>query len=403
MSRTLACTLVLLAGARAPAAAKLPPPTREHAFVVMPPGRRNDGLRRHPFYGYVITPHAVVDGGVVYCAYQNGRGEPMVASYDIAKKTRAGPVRASTFGLGGDDHGNPSFYVDRKGYLHVFYGCHGRAMRHTKSVKPRDITKWQEQKPPTPRATYPQSMRLSDGTACLFYRAGGHMAPWTLRTSTDDCTTWSKGMRIIEMRVKPRDPRAAAYCAFRPGADGKTIHCFWNFKDDNPRRRPKAYPDLHEAVYRYNMYYVRRDPDGVWRTRAGEAVSLPVSKAEADAKCTAYDSGKEFAYPGRIAVDGKDRPHIKLSTGVRDWRKDRRVVVPMRFKYAALAEGKWAVTDNLPDGWSAEVKTVISGRGLEAFGDRSRGRWFIFYRYLPDNSVGIFLYHEATGYAVRQK
>ena len=42
------------------------------------------------------------------------------------------------------------------------------------------------------------------------------------------------------------------------------------------------------AVYRYNVYYVRRDPDGVWRNARGEAVELPISKATADAKCLVY-------------------------------------------------------------------------------------------------------------------
>jgi hypothetical protein len=393
------CIALLAAGAKA--AQELPEPSREHAFAALS-GTRNDGTRYHPFYGLVITPHAVVGKGTVYCAFQNTRGRPIVMAYDIERKAWGGPVVASTFGLGGDDHGNPSVYLDRRGHLHLFYGCHGGPMRHTRTTRPHDISEWSKQKSPTRRATYPQSMRLADGTVCLFYRAGGHMSPWALRTSGDDCATWSKGRRVIEMRVKPRDPRAAAYCDFFPGAHGKTVHCFWNFKDDNPRRRPKAYPRLHEAVYRYNIYYIRRDPDGTWHNAAGEVMGLPVSRAAADAKCLLYDSGKQFAYPNRVAVDRQDRPYLRLRTGVQDWRKGRRVVIPMRLKYATWRDEAWRVSDELPGDWPEEAAAVVGARGFPAFGDSSYGRWFIFYTRFRPSGTGLFLYDERSGYATRE-
>lgn len=369
----------------------LPKPTKEVAFATI------GGKQYHAFYGYTITPHAVVAEGTVYCAFQDSHGRPVAAAYDPTTKAWVGPVRASSFGLGRDDHGNPSLYVDRTGHLHIFYGCHGGPMRHTRSAKPYDITAWHEQKPPTRRATYPQSMRLDDGTMHLFYRAGGHMAPWTMRRSADDCKTWSKGTRLIEMRVKPRDPRAAAYCYFFPGADGKTIHCFWNFKDDNRRRRPKAYPNLHEAVYRYNIYYIRMNADGSWTNAAGQPVSLPVSKAEADAACLVFDSGKEFAYPSRLAVDAQNRPYIRIRTGVENWHP-RTVIVPMRPKYACRRDGDWRVTDAMPDDWPADVTRVIQARGVAAYGQRPP-EWFIFHTYLTPRGTAVFLHNAANEYA----
>jgi len=391
-----------------------PEPSLEQAFAMNRPARLGDRRHYSPFYGYVIGPHAVVERGRVFCAFQNPDGQPIVMAYDVAAGKWTGPVRASEFGLKGDDHGNPSICVDGQGHLHVFYGCHGGPMRHTRSTKPYDVTAWEEQPPPTPRATYPQTMRMADGTVCLFYRAGGHMAPWSLRTITDGCRTWSDAARIIEMRLDPPDRLAAAYCQFFPGAKSDTIHCFWNHKDDNAARvsdqrphpwRPLKYPGLHEAVYRYNVYYVHRNAEGTWQNAAGEAVQLPISKAEADAKCLVYDSGDEFAFLGsRQAVDAADRPYFKFGTGVVDWaRVERRVIVPPVDKYAQFADGHWQVHDAMPERWPPEVRRTVESPGPAAYGPEAAG-WSIFCQrepVEPDAGATVFLYHDERGFATR--
>lgn len=401
------CAMVLGLAANTAFAAAAKPPAGAAAFATI------GGRGYAPFYSYVITPHAVVAKGVVYCAFQNELGRPIVMAYDVKAKTWAGPVVASSFGLGSDAHGNPSLYVDRRGHVHLFYGCHGGRMRHTRSVQPLDITAWREQPPPTPRATYPQSMRLTDGTMCLLYRAGGHKEPWTLRTSTDDCKTWGRGERIIEMRLAPRDPQAAAYAFFFPGTDGRTIHCFWNHKDDNPGRinrgrmkkhpwRPLKYKGLHEAVYRYNMYYIRREANGKWVNVAGETMKLPIGKVLADAKCMLFDSGDEFAYPSRLADDAQNRPYIRIRTGVGDWTSKAKPIVPFRNKYAAARDGKWRVADSLPADWPASVRAVIGQVGLAAYGRAEEGNWYIYRKSIKPTGTAIYLYNDTTGPAARK-
>jgi hypothetical protein len=355
----------------------------------------------------------------VYCAFQNRLGQPQVMVYRTEAKTWDGPVTASTFGLKADDHGNPAICLDRDGYLHVFYGCHGGPMRHTRSAAPRDITQWEEQPPPTPRATYPQTMLLADATICLFYRAGGHVEPWTLRTSGDQGRTWSEPERVIEMRLDPPDKLAAAYCDFFPGSDGRTIHCFWNHKDDNAARvtatrphpwRPLKYPGLHEAVYRYNVYYARRDADGVWRNAGGQSLPLPISKAQADRLCLVFDSGDEFAMlRTRLAVDRDNRPYIRFGVGVVDWvrlHKDpSAVLVPITDRYAQFAEGQWQVSRERPADWPADVARVLRAPGVLAYGDGwPAGHWHIFasrQAIAPGVGCCVFLYNDQTGYAVR--
>jgi hypothetical protein len=372
-----------------------------------------------PFYDYVIAPHAIVTDDAVYCAFQNTKGQPLVMVFRPAGKTWDGPAIASELGLGRDAHGNPSICIDRNGHLHVFYGCHGGPMRHTRSTAPHDITRWEEQGPPTPKATYPQTMLMADGTVCLFYRAGGHMEPWTLRTSRDDCRTWSQPERVVEMRLDPPDRLAAAYCDFFPGSDGRTVHCFWNHKDDNAARvtddrphpwRPLKYEGLHEAVYRYNVYYVRRDADGVWRSAAGQTVKLPISKSEADRRCQVFDSGDEFAMVGtRLAVDHDNRPYILFGTGVVDWvrlhRDPNAVLVPITKRFAHFGSGKWRLNKEMPADWPDQVGRVLKAPGVLAYGkDWPGGHWFIFAvrrRIKPALGCSVFLYNDQTGYAAR--
>jgi len=395
-------------------AADAPSPKPLDAFARI--GHRVFGQNRTytPFYGNVIAPHAVVEKGIVYCAFQNTEGRPIVMAYDPAKKAWAGPVKASEHGLGGDAHGNPSICIDRRGYLHVFCGCHGRAMRHTRSARPLDFTEWVEQEPPTPQATYPQSMRMADRSLCLFYRAGGHKEPWQLRISRDDGKTWSDAESVIEMRRDPPDRQAAAYCMFFPGVERRTVHCFWHHKDDNAARvtkdtphpwRPLKYPGLHEAVYRYNVYYIRRDAGGTWRNAKDDTVNLPVSKREADTRCLVLDSGHEFTSLSRMALYADNRPYLRMAIGVADWaRHPKKVLVPYLTRYVRLADGKWDIREALPGDWPDNARGLLSARGLWAWGEGYPGPWFIFCRNereKPHAGGYVFLYHGDTGYAAR--
>ncbi len=355
------------------------------------------------FYSYYICPHAVEGGGKVFCAYQDGEGRPIAMAYDPAAKTWAGPIRASDHGLGRDTHGNPSICVDRRGRIHLFFGCHGRAMWHVRTARPYDITAWEKIAHPTDRATYPEIMRMADGRLLLFYRAGGHVLPWSMRTSNDDGQTWSQAEKIIEMRLVPRDPKAAAYCAFLPGAAYRTVHCFFVYKDDNPRGNRRKYLGLHEAVYRYNVYYIHRDAEGKWLGADGSKLKLPLSKAEADRHARVHDTGQEFAGHRRIAIGPDDRPYLRFSVGVSDW-KTGKVIVPHRTKFTSPRDGKWPVHDGLPSDWPAAVRRRIMAPGPAAYGSEFPNPWFIHFRAgLREDPTATYIWlgHSETGYAAR--
>jgi len=384
-------------------------PTPANAFAKI----QRDGKPYPAFYNYYICPHAVEEGGKVFCAYQDGQGRPIAMAYDPAARTWTGPVRASSHGLGKDTHGNPSICIDRRGRIHLFFGCHGRKMWHARSARAYDITKWEPMGHPTGRATYPEIMRMADGKLLLFYRAGGHVEPWSMRSSDDDGATWSDPERIIEMRLAPKDPLAAAYCAFLPGAAYETIHCFFVHKDDNPPRvrpglphpwRPLKYPGLHEAVYRYNVYYIRRDAAGVWRGCDGAKLNLPVSKAEADAHAKVHDTGDEFASHRLIAIGADDTPYLKLHQGVSDWKRGK-VIVPGRTMFASPRGGKWRISRQLPADWPAPVRRQMATPGPAAYGKTFPNPWFIHHARGPKadpTATYIWLGHAEKGYAPRQ-
>ena len=138
---------------------------------------QREGKPYKTFYNNYIAPHAVLEKGIVFTAHQDGQGRPIVDAYDISKHSWTGPVRASDSGLGEDTHGNPSITIDAKGHVHIFFGCHRKAMKHVRSAAPYDITQWEDMPSPTPRATYSQSMRMADGSMYLFYRAADIKSP----------------------------------------------------------------------------------------------------------------------------------------------------------------------------------------------------------------------------------
>lgn len=391
--------LTLLMGVTADAAA--PSPSIKQAFASV----QRDGKPYKTFYNDYIAPHAVLENGTVFTAHQDGEGRPIVAAYDIQTKIWTGPQRASEFGLGADTHGNPSICIDRKGYLHIFFGCHGRAMKHIRSVTPYDIKQWEEMSSPTPRATYPQSMRMADGSLFLFYRAGGHLDPWSLRISRDDGATWSEQEPIIEFRHKFPDKKACSYNAFVPGADYKSVHCFWVYKDDDPKGNERRYQGLHEAVYRYNMYYAQRTDQGQWIAADGtEMANLPINKTFCDQHAILFDSGEDFTAPLRIVIDSDNTPYLRFQHGVIDW-KHNKTIVPYRTKFASPDQGTWSIFQTMPSPWPKLVKRLLQSAGPAAFGGPQPNPWFIHYKMGPaedPSATYIWLGHIDDGYAIRK-
>ena len=227
--------------------------------------------------GQLIKNQSVTANGKTFVAYQGASWHPYVVTYDHATQQWSQPVRAGTSTLANDSHGSPSIVLDAAGYLHVFYGCHATPIKHAKSAQPFDASSWISQASVTSSASYPNSFAFSGGRLGLFYRAGGHTAPWYLVLSADDGQTWGTPREIIHAYA----PRMAFYVdVFQ---EGDNLHLGWVWKDDNNQRGSPG----PEFTHRYQVYYAKLQIDGGLTNAAGASLPVPLWETESNNLCAA--------------------------------------------------------------------------------------------------------------------
>jgi hypothetical protein len=127
-------------------------------------------------------------------------------------------------------------------------------------------------------------------------------------------------------------------------------------------------------------------------------------KVFADKHCLVFDSGDEFTSIGVPMVDEADRPYLRFRYGVGDWKAGGEPAMPWRNMYTGFAGGRWQVGERIPEDWPEGVRVQAEAEGTTAFGDRSQGRWFIFYRndrFNAEQPTSIFLQHESGKFAAR--
>ncbi len=134
-----------------------------------------------------------------YVAYMSDEFYAMVTYYDHDTKRWAEPVQVDDLRFN-DGHNAPELLVTRNGYLHLFYGCHGDAVKYARSLYPEQITRWRLGKEIGSRATYPNPVQLANGDILLFYRFGGASinSPLKFHRSSDNGSTWDAGTEIID-------------------------------------------------------------------------------------------------------------------------------------------------------------------------------------------------------------
>lgn len=285
-------------------------------------------------YSAFNQPSAQCRDGRTFIAFPDQNFDPAMVCYDHASRAWSGPVRVGANPLSPqrDSHGNPALLIDRKGNLHVFYGCHVGPLKYARSAKPGDISSWKPMPDPAPHATYPQVMQLSDGTIQLFYRSGGHCADWECRTSGDGGDTWSPATAI----VRGIPPQVAWYVSFVKGPND-TVHAGFVYKDDNNAAKAPG----PEFTHRYDAFHMQKDRDGTWRNAAGAKLALPLSRADANSLCKVHDSfsQKQFTGACSIAVDPAGAPYLLFRLG------DPHGNTIYHHKLARRKAGKWEITD----------------------------------------------------------
>jgi hypothetical protein len=206
-------------------------------------------------------------------------------------------------------------------------------------------------------------MQMSNGTIHLFYRAGGHCNDWVHRTSEDGGDRWGPETAVLR-GVLPRD---AWYASFVKGP-GDTVHAGFVWKeDDNARKAPGP-----EFTHRYDAFYMRREPNGEWRSPAGTRLTLPLSKADANALCKVYDSLSRGQFTGAcsVGVDEEGGAYLLFRVG------GPYGTTTYTHKLARFKAGTWDITDVGPAvdcGYAAYVRDdnfllqVLSGRRIRAY------------------------------------
>ena len=107
------------------------------------------------------------------------KDDPHIWAYDHQLGKWEGPVKIDDNLLPpSDQHGNPSLAVDQKGYIHVWYGGHGKIREkssrfYARSKNPYDIRTWIYPDFAN-NITYPTPFTTKEGCVYCFFRAGNH-------------------------------------------------------------------------------------------------------------------------------------------------------------------------------------------------------------------------------------
>ena len=268
-------------------------------------------------------PRAVSAAGKTYVGWVDHEGDIKVMSYDHTSGERVTAVLQAR--LNQDDHANPSLHVRLDGRLMVFYSRHvGPAMHYRISSQPGDVRSWEPpQTVPTNTPgirgyTYPNPIRLADGTTYLFWR-GGNYNP-TFSTQAAGSSSWSTARNLILM------PGERPYVKYA-SRGGDTIHLAYT----------NAHPNEFPSV---NIYYARVRGDRVERADGDEIKPLaeaPIAPGDGD---HIFDQAAP-AWVHDVAADSAGRPVILFASFPS--------ATLHRYHYARWTGTAWQVHTMVPD------------------------------------------------------
>ncbi|MHB1135733.1 MAG: cell wall-binding repeat-containing protein [Coriobacteriia bacterium] len=261
-----------------------------------------------------LHPATVRVGSITYLAFQGVGFDPHVVSYDSSDETWRGPTRVGSNPLRLDAHGAPSLYVDPAGRVHAFYGGHGTTLLHARQTEAGPDASWQAAAP-LPAGTYPQAIPMGGANLLVFYRAANGV--WSTVASADGGTTFGSPQPILAA-----DAAIYWYADFRLGPDG-IVRATFTWVD-------QALKSAGYEFVRRHVYYAERGLDGTWVAADGSPLSLPVTRAAADAHCRIVDSGSAFVNEVTVKVDAAGAPCVLYligsgsGPGAYSWRVIRR-------------------------------------------------------------------------------
>ena len=171
----------------------------------------------------------------VYIAYQGPDYDPYIFYYDVTNGTISSSVKVGDNPTAnvrwGDAHGAPTLWIDPDGYIHVLYGGHGTAIKHSKSTNPHDISSWTLLSDFSSKGTYPHQV-VNGSNVYVFYR---HDDVRWYKKSTDGGNTfggdiqWCSTGGVYYAYV--RKGNKVHFALMRVGS-GELRYCYFDLTDD---------------------------------------------------------------------------------------------------------------------------------------------------------------------------
>jgi hypothetical protein len=263
-------------------------------------------------YDLRMGPQAVAAGSEVVIVYQASAdslpAHPHVIAYDRSHSRWSSPVRVGE-AAGLDHHFAPILWLDGTGLWHLLYNRHFSPGVHVVSSAPTDGSSWRKAPAIAPSITYPSVWPLAGGRRLLLYRVEGHLGYWVYRLS-DDGAGWGPERPLLDFDYQAADEVdrwAGSYVSLAVDPHGSAVHlgfCRWDERDGcHPRYRFKR-----DLLTRYNLYYLRLDPEsGHLASADGETLPAPVNRRAAEA-CRVCDTGWELTNFPAVAADPGGRP-----------------------------------------------------------------------------------------------
>lgn len=209
-----------------------------------------------------------------------------------------------------DNHGGAAMIADKDGYLHIVYYPHSQdPFRYRRSVRPNDVSEWEDVEYFGTNGTYPALVMLDDGTLLVFSRVSRWQEPWYLALHRRDPNTgWSDVIKVVEGNhgkwLDKAHPDFYASIYFQSPAvapDGKTVHLGFAISE-------AAYGQLPDRAY--VVGYAQSFDGGLsWTGKNQQIYPLPL-----DPQAFEIVEGEPMPEPdknyflGNLALDPKGRP-----------------------------------------------------------------------------------------------
>jgi len=238
-----------------------------------------------------------------FFVYGNADNAPTISFYDHGAGRFAYPVVLGS-NPDGDAHRNPTLLLEQSGHLVVFYGAHCHPTQVLRSVRPYDISSWEQVCDlPDKLTSYPQPWELVPGEIFVSYREKREWSDseWRGTVSRDGGRSWEPA----------RDLVALAECSVygitiaETGAFPRRVHFVWSRLNGGT---PEERETKHAWALRHHIYYAYSDDGGTtWRRSDGAAYRLPITLETQE---EIYNCGTHGVWLKDIQLDAQGRPYV---------------------------------------------------------------------------------------------